>query len=231
MGYYLAYKTLMFKHCEMNKFYNENITYHYFPEIVNLAFAIELSLKSLIQKQILRKGESSETTGHDLYKLFTLLDGKVQNKIIQNTLEMNSIKSIKLRKQIDLSETLFRCHLKKSRNIFKEVRYFHEAQIGMKINMDFLETLLFGMTSEESDYESFLDRIIDLRSEQEKRNKRFKEIFELTVAQKISKLEGLPSKEEFNEIGKEAYKEIADYEGSTLAVLNSKFISLIDLVE
>ena len=94
--------------------------FHWFvPSIVNMAFACELYLKSIISDGI------SETQGHDLMALFNKLNEEEKAQII---LEVE-------RERIDD----FYTSLKESRNLFESWRYHFEQDKSCSVCLIFLE--------------------------------------------------------------------------------------------
>ncbi len=100
--------------------FSKDDDYHWFvPSIVNMAFACELYIKS-----ILSDGDS-ETKGHDLYDLFDKLNEEDKTIIIKDT----------KRKGTDD----FYASLNDSRNLFENWRYHFEKNKSCSINIIFLE--------------------------------------------------------------------------------------------
>lgn len=85
------------------------------PIVVNISFACELFLKTL-----LKINDLPLIGGHDLSKLFCSLPKTIQNEIIGSD---------------DGKEFAF--HLKQNSCLFEEWRYIYECQLG-SINLDFL---------------------------------------------------------------------------------------------
>lgn len=96
------------------------------PSIVNCAFACELFMKSILQKNI---------RGHKLNDLFSSLDGGIQEKIKNKTIkEMNSLSKT-------YSEIDFQNDLEKNSNIFAEWRYVYEGNSD-SANYQFITNLM-----------------------------------------------------------------------------------------
>lgn len=86
------------------------------PQVVNCAFAIELTLKGL---QVICLGKAER--GHYLDELFERLPAEIQSEICR-----------------DVDADSFTRQLQKARNAFAEWRYAHEAN-GSEIDYGFLE--------------------------------------------------------------------------------------------
>ncbi|MDD2714485.1 MAG: HEPN domain-containing protein [Candidatus Wallbacteria bacterium] len=96
------------------------------PGVVNYAFSIELYLKYLLVKN------NQSSKGHELIKLFTMLDSSMRQEIINLTKYSNS----------DFDD-LFSKHS----NGFVEWRYIHEQEKEVVINIDFMRRLLDSIES------------------------------------------------------------------------------------
>lgn len=101
----------------------ESDCYAIIPVIVNLAFSIELFLKSMIK----------DAWGHDLEKLFMEIEEKERNAILQVT-----IKQVQ-QMEADFSETDFWDCLKRNKVAFEDWRYFYQR--GKSANIYFLFSL------------------------------------------------------------------------------------------
>ncbi len=110
------------------------------PTIVNLSFAIELYMKSYINKKI---------ENHYLDGLFKEMPEKIQNLLIAELIENHGVTSAEE----------FNQKLKDVRRVFIDWRYFYEhKESQMVIDLEFLNLLLFAISSldvlwENDDYE------------------------------------------------------------------------------
>ena len=103
-----------------NSINTEEDAYTFIPIIVNLAFSIELFLKSMLDSP----------WGHDLEKLFMQIDDNEKNAILQLT--------IKQAQQLepDFKESDFGDSLRRNKLAFEDWRYFYQR--GKNANIFFL---------------------------------------------------------------------------------------------
>ena len=100
--------------------------YHWFvPSIVNMSFACELYLKSILSNG------NSEIKGHDLFDLFSKLDEKKKNIIIIE---------VEKRGTDDFYSALI-----DSRNLFESWRYHFEKDKHCSVHLLFLERFALAL--------------------------------------------------------------------------------------
>jgi hypothetical protein len=96
------------------------------PAVVNLAFSSELYLKYIIAK------EGVPRKGHELDKLFELLDPATQNEIINAT---------------SYNKDRFKEQLERHSNAFVDWRYLHDKDVSRNANIEFMKKLTYSVES------------------------------------------------------------------------------------
>ena len=152
----------MYKHKEYKEAIGGQYTSFFFPSATVLTFAIELAFKNLLLRQ--GNGDNDCLDTHNLYKLFTMLNGKSQNTIIQKVNHMESLKINMLERGSISSKKEFMDLLKNNKNRFQKIRYYHEGKIKKCLDIDFLEALLFALAFDEDRYEMFLRKMLEKES-------------------------------------------------------------------
>lgn len=146
LAYFAAFKCLINKHIEVCDFDSDYFSPFFIPAITNAAFSCELALKGMFLPNETPKG-------HDLFKLFTKLDGKKQKEIIARTTEAYNMKSELLRVDHRIkSDEQFLNLLKIYKDTFIIWRYFYEN--SSDLDLDFIEALMFCL----NDYNSVVYR-------------------------------------------------------------------------
>ena len=159
--YCLAYQTLVSKDKEVSDFHKEKTVLVYLlPAIVLATFAIEIALKSKIQIQDCGKDEKSPKS-HNLFKLFSKLNLSSREEIVMKTNEFYIYKTKLFDSEDYIDFESFDKLIKSNSNQFENVRYIHEPMIFEKIELDFIEALMFSLILELEDYKRFLKKISD----------------------------------------------------------------------
>ncbi len=159
MCYMESYKLLIYKHNEIEDT-ETGLSSFLFPAITLLPFAIELALKSRIQQQRLQKNQDDVIPNiHNLWLLFSKLDGKIQNEIIFDTIHLCKIYNDKTGDDEVIDKTIFLEKLKLNSHRFEESRYVHENLSDTEYDVMFMEAILFSLVSDEEEYKYHLKKI------------------------------------------------------------------------
>ncbi len=121
-----------------------NVFYNLLPAIVNLAFSIELALKTFLKSEDVPKGKD----GHNLFLLFNKLDGWLQPLLIDAVRKNQAF--------IDMSDDLFGEYLDRNKDAFQNWRYYYE--IGGSVDITFLYVLATVLYKLVNNTEQVLDK-------------------------------------------------------------------------
>jgi hypothetical protein len=148
-AYFLSYKCLMDKHIEVCDFTSEYFSSYFVPAITTAAFSCELALKNICEVETGQK-----VKGHDLSKLFAILDDSTQKEIIQRTISAYNNKSKILNVTDRIDENRFSELLFLHKDSFTLWRYFYEG--NPSADVDFIEAFMFCINDVDDDYEEYL---------------------------------------------------------------------------
>ena len=98
---------------------HEQVEFLLVPAVTNRAFATELYIKAISQK------DRKELRGHDLKKLYDMLDDNRKNEIIQ---------------EIGMNDKIFKEALEENANLFVDWRYLFEKE-NIQVTWQFLKKL------------------------------------------------------------------------------------------